>query len=98
MQVLKSFDCPPAGVNGAASALTRGANPGQRVGSLSNVDCSGRRIVKRGAVVEFPGGATARVSRVRLGVFVTDVPCISPGDTRAFHSGHRCCAVKVVAA
>lgn len=37
----------------------------------SNLDSTRRAAVKKGCVVEFPGGATARVSRVRLGWFWT---------------------------
>lgn len=35
----------------------------------SNLDCTRRRAVKKGCVVQFPGGATVRVQRVRLGLF-----------------------------
>lgn len=38
---------------------------------LSNLDCTRRAAVRKGSVVEFPGGATVRVSRVRLGWFWT---------------------------
>lgn len=70
MQV-KSF-CPPSGLNGAAALVAQTMVPGQRAGTPlkhSNLDCSGLRVVRRGSVVEFPGGATARVARVRLGQF-----------------------------
>lgn len=39
---------------------------------LSNLDCTRRAVVKRGCVVQFPGGATARVARVRAGHFWTE--------------------------
>lgn len=54
---------------------------------LSNLDAYGTRI-KRGSVIEFPGGATARVSRVRLGRFTTDAV--------RHTSGTPCARVKVL--
>lgn len=37
----------------------------------SNLDRTRSRVVKKGCLVEFPGGATARVYAVRLGRFST---------------------------
>ena len=70
MQV-KSLLRGPSGVNGAASVVAHAANPGPRVSTLSNLDSTRQRVVKRGSVVEFPGGhgITSRVARVRLGYF-----------------------------
>jgi hypothetical protein len=39
----------------------------------SNLDASGMRLVRKGAVVMFRGGFTARVARVRLGHFYTEL-------------------------
>ena len=39
-------------------------NPAKNV---SNLDSTGMRIVKRGCVIQYVTGATARVARVRLG-------------------------------
>jgi hypothetical protein len=39
----------------------------------SNLDASGMRLVRKGGVVRFRGGATARVAVVRLGQFATEV-------------------------
>jgi hypothetical protein len=41
-------------------------------GQKSNLDCTRRRAVKKGCVVQFRGGATVRVQRVRLGLFWTE--------------------------
>lgn len=78
----------PSGHNGAAPVVAHGqAKPGLRVSTLSNLDSTRRRVVKRGCVVEFPGGCTARVARVRLGFFCADVATAL----------HPCSSVKVVA-
>lgn len=37
------------------------------ISKTSNLDSTRRAVVRKGSVVEFPGGATARVCRVRLG-------------------------------
>lgn len=72
MQV-KTLLRTPSGVNGAAPCgSSLAANPGPRVSTPSNLDSTGMRIVKRGCVVEWPSGSTARVSRVRLGSFWAD--------------------------
>lgn len=47
---------------------------------LSNLDCTRRKAVKKGCVVQFESGGTARVSTVRLGYFRTvhhtyEFPC-----------------------
>lgn len=65
MQVNLSYGVSP-GNNGAASSVARQASSGPGV-STSNLDSTRTRVVKRGSVVEFRGGATARVVRVRLG-------------------------------
>lgn len=80
MQV-KSLLRGPSGENGTADAVAGKAAPGPRVSTPSNLDCTRMRVVKRGCVVEFPGGATARVSKVRLGSFWADgycAPSITP--------------------
>lgn len=47
----------------------------------SNLDSTGRAIVKRGCVVQFPGGATARVARVRAGNFFPETcKCMTACD------------------
>lgn len=53
---------------------------------LSNLDCTRRAVVKKGCVVQFETGATARVSVVRVGYF------------RTVHNiaQHACSRVKVV--
>lgn len=72
MQV-KSLLRTPSGVNGAAPCgSSLAANPGPRASTPSNLDSTRMRVVKRGCVVEFPSGATARVSKVRLGSFWAD--------------------------
>lgn len=38
----------------------------------SNLDSTGRNVVKRGCVIQWPSGATARVVKVRLGSFWAD--------------------------
>lgn len=80
----------PAGVNGGASALVAPALPGQSARDLkrerSNLDVTGTRLVKRGVVVQWPGGFTAKVVRVRMGAFATS----------AGWSFTPCCLVRVV--
>lgn len=71
MQVNLSYGVSP-GNNGAASSVARQVSSGPGV-STSNLDSTRTRLVKRGSVVEFPGGASARVCRVRAGYFYTDV-------------------------
>lgn len=58
---------------------------------LSNLDSTRRTIVKKGVVVEFPGGATCRVVRVRTGIFWADLPIPSRMPS------HLCSCVKVIA-
>lgn len=80
----------PSGVNGAASVVAHSkANPGLRASTPSNLDSTGRCVVKRGSVVKFPGGATGRVSRVRLGYFWTDLGLMT-------HRPFSCARVSVV--
>lgn len=74
MQVKSSYGVSP-GNKGATALVAQPSAPGPGVSTLSNVsnlDATGLRIVKRGCVVEWPGGATARVARVRLGSFWAD--------------------------
>lgn len=60
----------PSGVSGVAPVVAHGkANPGPKGSTRSNLDSTGLRVVKRGSVVEWAGGATARVCKVRLGSF-----------------------------
>jgi hypothetical protein len=59
---------------------------------LSNLDCTRRRVVKKGCVVQYPGGAIARVVRVRLGAFWTDLGARS-GPSESWLA---CSQVKVV--
>lgn len=67
MQVSRISDCPPAGVNGAASVVAHSAKPGQRAGTLSNLDCHDR-LVKRGRTVRTSRGhGPGRVIKVRTG-------------------------------
>lgn len=75
---------PPYGVSqgfkGATSPVARQAVPRPGV-STSNLDSTRMRVVKRGCVVEYPGGFTARVARVRLGSFWAeghDTPSFTP--------------------
>lgn len=77
------------GCNGATSSVARQAAPGLGVSTPSNLDATRMRVVKRGCVVEFPGGHRVRVARVRLGSFWPD-GLDSPSFT-------PCCRVKVVA-
>lgn len=58
----------------------------------SNLDCTGRQIVRKGRIVQFASGATARVAVVRLGYFVPDV---LPQGKRHF-SATPCNDVRVV--
>ena len=39
----------------------------------SNLDATGHQIVKRGCIVEYPGGARGTVGRVRMGKFASNV-------------------------
>jgi hypothetical protein len=55
---------------------------------LSNLDCTRRRAVKKGCVVQFVGGATVRVQRVRLGYFWT--------ECSHFDTYYTCSRVKVL--
>lgn len=87
---------PPYGVsrgcNGATSPVARQVAPGLGVSTPSNLDSTRLRVVKRGCVVEFPGGATARVARVRSGVFYTDARVSGTG-----FRFHPCRLVRVIA-
>lgn len=60
----------------------------------SNLDCTGRAIVRKGSVVQWPStGHTGRVARVRLGSMWLDFgPRMS-----VMESFSPCCAVRVVA-
>lgn len=72
MQVKTLLRTPP-GVNGKAPrGSSCAANPGPGASTPSNLDSTGLRVVKRGCVVEWPSGATARVAKVRLGSFWAD--------------------------
>lgn len=75
MRVKESYGVS-LGNKGAAALVAQSSASGPGVPTLkkSNFDSTGLRVVKRGCVVEFPGGATARVTRVRLGRFHVDVP------------------------
>lgn len=90
MQVNPSYGVSQ-GNNGAVLSVARQASSGPGV-STSNLDSTRTRIVKRGCVVEFPGGATARVARVRAGLFYTDARV--PGTGFRFHP---CRIVRVIA-
>lgn len=85
---------PPYGVSqgfkGATSPVARQAAPRPGV-STSNLDCTRMRVVKRGSLVEFPGGATTRVARVRLGVFFPECRLSAEGFP------HLCSSVRVIA-
>lgn len=61
------------------------------VSSKSNLDSSGVRLVRKGVSVRFRGGCTARVSRVRMGVFWT-----TTGAALGSDCFHHCCVVEVV--
>lgn len=80
MQV-KAFYGVSRGFKGATSPVARQVAPRPGVSTSSNLDSTRMRVVKRGCVVEFPGGSTARVARVRLGYFCADVAA-------AFHPCH----------
>lgn len=101
MQVNPSYGVSP-GNNGAASSVARQVSSGPGV-STSNLDSTRTRIVKRGCVVEFPGGATARVAKVRLGYLIVDVPSAQlPTFVMAMRGQrdwfvHRCSLVRVIA-
>ena len=89
MQATPSYEVSP-GNKGATVLVAQplASGPGVLTPSrVSNLDLTGMRIVKRGCVVEFPGGSTARVARVRLGYFFADV---APAP-------HPCRSVRVVA-
>lgn len=62
----------PQGENDAAALVAQPVASGPGVCTSSNLDSTGMRCVKRGSVVEYPGGFTARVVRVRLGSFWAD--------------------------
>lgn len=65
----------PSGVNGAASVVAHSAsNPGPRASTLSNLDSTRTRIVKRGLKVSYQGvrAFVARVSRGRCCVEYLD--------------------------
>lgn len=69
---MNNTTCTPPALNGEPLRVAPRGKPGPGAcipSKFSNLDCSGLRIVKRGCVVEFPGGATARVTRVRNGQF-----------------------------
>lgn len=85
MQVKPSYGVTQ-GFKGATSPVARQVAPRPGVSTPSNLDSTRRAIVKRGCVVEFPGGCTARVARVRLGYFCSDVATAS----------HPCSSVRVV--
>ena len=86
----------PSGVNGAASVVAHSAsNPGPRASTPSNLDSTRTRIVKRGCVVEFPGGATARVVKVRLGAFWASSSAPRYSGYRS-ESGYSCSSVRVL--
>lgn len=91
MQVNPSYGVSP-GANGSGSPVARSSVPGSGVSTSSNLDSTRMRIVKRGCVVEFPGGATARVARVRSGLFYTDVRVSGTG-----FCFHPCRIVRVIA-
>lgn len=101
MQVNPSYGVSQ-GNNGAVSSVARQASSGPGVSTSNNLDSTRTRIVKRGCVVEFPGGATARVARVRLGYLIVDVPSSQllhfvqrmPIDRPWFV--HRCSHVRVI--
>lgn len=82
----------PRGANDAAALVAQPVVSGPGVCTSSNLDSTRTRIVKRGCVVEFPGGATARVARVRAGLFYTDARV--PGTGFRFHP---CRIVRVIA-
>jgi len=90
MKVLPSYGVS-SGENGSALSVARQVVPGPGV-STSNLDSTRVRLVKRGSVVEWPGGhgITSRVARVRLGYFWPD-----PGDFGA--KATPCSVVRVVA-
>jgi hypothetical protein len=55
-----------------SAAVVQASNHG-RPPQLSNLDATGMRLVRKGAVVMFRGGFTTRVARVRLGHFYTEL-------------------------
>lgn len=63
--------------------MTRPARP-----RYHNNDSTGNRQVKAGCLVQYPGGAIAKVSWVRCGYFATEITHHT--------SGKRCNEVKVV--
>lgn len=81
----------PRGANDAAALVAQPVASCLGGRTPSNLDSTRMRIVKRGCVVEFPGGATASVARVRAGLFYTDVRV--PGTGFRFHP---CRIVRVV--
>lgn len=68
---------------------------GPGVCTPSNLDSTRTRIVKRGCVVEFPGGATARVVKVRLGAFWASSSAPRYSGYRS-ESGYSCSSVRVL--
>ena len=88
-----SSACTPPAVNEVARTMTAPASSGQGacIPWKSNLDQTRTRIVKRGCVVQFRGGATARVSAVRLGAFWTDA------RVSESHKQYLCSDVRVVA-
>ena len=72
--------CIPPDLNEGSKVAPSGfSDPGvciqskNPLGSL-NRDSTGLRYVRKGCVVQFPGGATCRVARVRTGLFWADIP------------------------
>lgn len=72
--------CTPPDLNEGSKVAPSGfSDPGvcipskNPLGSL-NRDSTGLRYVRKGCVVQFPGGATCRVARVRTGLFWADIP------------------------
>lgn len=61
------------------------------VASKSNLDSSGLRIVRKGSVVRFFGGSTAKVARVRGGRFWTVT-----GASLGSDCFHHCTLVNVL--
>lgn len=67
-----------------------GKSDGSRPVRASNLDSTGTRVVRKGCVVEFPGGATGRVTKVLTGHFWHD-------GCHTAYSYTRCRDVRVVA-
>ncbi len=81
---------PPAENSNPSGASDGADGQGVCAPKRSNLDSTRRRAVKKGCVVQFPGGATARVARVRMGLFWADVPIPSGMPS------HLCMCVRVV--